>query len=87
MIKNYLPDGRITENTNLLYFCHGTDQTGFFQDFFECRVGKNQFVQQWADNRTQIMSLEIVFSLEDQYFINLWTVVSCNIVWNVNCRL
>lgn len=46
MIKNYLPDGRITENTNLLYFCHGTDQTGFFQDFFECRVGKNQFVQQ-----------------------------------------
>ena len=42
-MKNYLPDGRIAENTNLLYFCHGRDETEFLQDLFlfEFRVRKN----------------------------------------------
>ena len=41
-MKNYLPDGRTAENTNLFYFRHGRDDTGFLQDFFfEFRVRKN----------------------------------------------
>ena len=87
-MKNYVPDGRTAENTNLLYFRHGRDEIGFLHDFFLSSesVKISSFSNEQVKNPDYYL-IRVVFSLEKQYFIYQYTLVLCNIICNVNCRL